>query len=99
MGINLPSLRSVLYGGLIAAAFSSCSIFDTSEKIPAYIHIDKIAFIPASASWQSPTSVKITDAWVYIDGQLVGAYELPCTFPVQCEGTHNILVEAGIKQN
>ena len=83
------------------AALSSCSIFDTKEQIPSYIHIDKITFVPGdtAVTAEGTGSTKITDAWVYIDEQLVGAYELPATFPVQYSGVHSVRVLGGIKQN
>ena len=84
------------------AALSSCSIFDTKEQIPSYIHIDKITFVPGSDTsyiGEGTTSTKITDAWVYVDEQLVGTYELPATFPVQYSGVHSVRVLGGIKQN
>jgi hypothetical protein len=39
------------------------------------------------------------DAWVYIDEQLIGCFELPVTFPVLQEGTHTLKVRGGIKVN
>src|SRR2546423_329586 len=89
----------ILFIFSVIALYSSCSLFDTSEKIPSYIHIDKVNFIPGDTSVQGTASVKISDAWVFIDDQLVGAYELPATFPVQYDGTHTIKVRGGVKMN
>lgn len=77
--------------------FSSCDFFDPQEKIPAYIHIENIGF--STTSEQGSSSSNITDAWVYVDDQLIGAFELPATFPVLFEGTHTIKVKPGIKLN
>ncbi len=76
---------------------TSCEVFDKDEKIPSYIHIDKFDF--TTTSEQGSSSNKITDAWVYIDDQVIGAFELPVTFPVLWEGTHTITVKPGIKLN
>lgn len=81
----------------IIVLFSSCEVFDKEEKIPAYIHIDKINF--TTTSEQGSNSNKITDAWVYIDDEIIGAFELPVTFPVLWEGSHTITVKPGIKLN
>ncbi|NTW33304.1 MAG: hypothetical protein HGB12_11900 [Bacteroidetes bacterium] len=78
--------------------FASCELINPEEQVPAYIHIDKID-LQITDSEQGSASQKITDAWVYIDDQLIGAFELPVTFPVLWSGTHTITVYAGIKVN
>jgi len=78
--------------------FSSCTAFEGEQTIPAYIHIDTILLTP-NPDVQGSNSNKITDAWVYIDDELVGTFEMPCTFPVLKTGKHNIKVLAGIKMN
>jgi len=78
--------------------FISCELINPEEQIPSYIHIDKID-LHITSTEQSSGSQKITDAWVYIDDQLIGAFELPATFPVLWNGTHTITVKPGIKVN
>lgn len=68
------------------------------ERIPSYIHIPKFNFISNYAT-QGSASHKITDAWIYINDNLVGAFEMPCTFPVLYEGEHSIKIYPGIKEN
>jgi len=80
---------------LICSFLISCD--KEKEPIPSYIHIDK--FILTTGSTEGSNSHKITDAWVYIDEQLIGAFELPVTFPVLYEGSHQIKIRAGIKIN
>ncbi|HEU4718870.1 MAG TPA: hypothetical protein VFU15_13595 [Bacteroidia bacterium] len=83
----------LLTGGIFLFLFSGCKVIDPAEEIPCYIHIDKITLLNNEPS-------KITDAWVFVDNQLIGAFELPCTFPVLVKsGDHDILVRAGIKMN
>jgi hypothetical protein len=79
------------------ALLSSCSLFDPTEPIPSYISIDKIDL--TTEPGQGTNSNKITDAWVYVDDQFVGCYELPCKFPVLFTGVHTVMVRAGIKVN
>ncbi|MGQ0828440.1 MAG: hypothetical protein ACT4ON_08595 [Bacteroidota bacterium] len=86
----------VLFASII---LSSCEIYNPSEPIPAYIHIDKIDLATSSDGSQGTNSHKITDAWVYIDEKLVGCFELPVTFPLLYEGTHLLMIKAGIKVN
>lgn len=73
----------------------SCELFNPTEQIPAYIHIDK--FNVTTLSSQGSNSSRITDAWVYIDDEPIGAFELPATIPVLYEGQHEITLMAGIK--
>lgn len=78
--------------------FAACKKLNPDEPIPSYIHIEKIS-LKTDVSKQGSNSAKISDAWVYIDDQLIGCFELPATFPVLYEGTHQIKVRAGIKVN
>jgi len=69
-----------------------------NDLVPAYIHIEKID-LSTVYEFDGTNSHKITDAWVYIDGDLQGVYELPATFPVLATGGHRITVRPGIKLN
>ena len=77
---------------LIVLVLSSCQKEDTVD-IPTYLKIDNIALDEGN------TTSNITDAWVYINGQLQGVYELPAKFPVLEQGNTDIKVYAGIKNN
>jgi len=80
-------------------AISSCSRFDPPVVVPAYGHIDSIHFsVPAdSANKQGSASALIPYAWVYLDNNPVGTFELPCTFPmIASNGMHNISIYPGI---
>ncbi len=86
---------------IIVSMISSCELYNPAEAIPAYIHIQKIGLSIAdtSSSGQGSKSSKISDAWVYVDEQLIGCFELPATIPVLFEGTHKIKIRPGIKVN
>jgi hypothetical protein len=73
--------------------FSSCEIINPEETIPSYLSIDTIRLEVTSGS----NSSKITDAWVYVDDQPIGAFELPAKFPVLVDGKHKLFIKAGIK--
>ncbi|NVO02504.1 MAG: hypothetical protein HXX09_07345 [Bacteroidetes bacterium] len=89
---------SLVFVTFFALLFSSCEVYNPEETIPSYIHIDKINLTTSTTPVdQGSNSSKITDAWVYIDDQSVGAFELPATFPVLYEGNHKITIKAGIK--
>lgn len=78
----------------IGLGFTSCEVINPEEDIPSYIYIDSIKL---NSSYNSPSS--ITDAWVYINDNINGVYELPATIPVLEGGPTNVKVFAGIKMN
>ena len=79
----------------IGLVLNSCK---EDEPIPAYIKIDAVD-LTTDQNTEGWNSQGIKDAWVYIDNNLVGAFELPAEFPVLEEGTHNISVGGGILLN
>ena len=91
-------LRHRSYFVVICALFVLLGSCSRKGDVPAYIHIDHID-LTTDAVTQGSNSARITDAWVYVDGQLIGTFELPATFPVLAEGTHEIKIRGGIKQS
>ena len=75
---------------LIVLILSSCQKEDTVD-IPTYLKIDNIVLDEGNT-----TSI-ITDAWVYVNDQLQGVYELPAKFPVLEEDIQTVRIKAGIK--
>ena len=62
------------------------------EPIPAYLSIQSIEV-------QGYMDQKITDAWVYADGQFLGAFPLPAEIPILAEGNVTISVFPGVKED
>ena len=81
---------------VFALSFASCKKFEGSQEIPAYIHIDSIT-VDCDYFVYGANTQKITDAWVYIDDQNIGCFELPSTFPILKKGPHKVSIYAGIK--
>ncbi|HHN48190.1 MAG TPA: hypothetical protein ENN08_04555 [Bacteroidales bacterium] len=88
--------RFFLPAFLFAILFIACDPND-EEGIPSYIQIEQIDLVTLPG--QGTASHNITDAWVYIDDKLIGAFELPVTFPVLKTGEQEVVVYAGIKIN
>lgn len=82
---------------LVVLGFAGCNVFDKPELIPSYIEVDE--FVLVTASDEGTTSHKIKDAWVFIDEEFVGAYELPARIPLIANGEHNVQVYPGIYKN
>ena len=76
----------------------SCQTIDRPEKAPSFIQIDDFQF-SISNNNQGTSSEKITDAWIYLNGNLEGAYELPATIPLHYEGIQELSIYPGIKRN
>ena len=81
----------------IVVLSTSCDKMNKSEAIPAFIKIDSIGV--STNSSQGTSSSNITEAWVYIDGQQQGIYDLPVVIPILEEGTHTVQVRGGIKRD
>ncbi len=79
---------------IIGLSFSSCEIINPEEDIPSYIHIDSIAL---NADYKAPYN--ISDAWLYVNGNLQGVFELPATIPVLAGGINGVQIAPGIKIN
>ena len=92
------TMRTTFFVSVIVLLLStSCDWINPSEEIPSYISIDSIAFSVIGS--QGTVDQDLIDAWVFIDGEKVGVYELPCTFPVLNSGDVDIQVFPGIKLN
>lgn len=83
---------------IVGIIFNSCSKDKYEAQIPTYISIDQFTLTTNYAT-EGTASDNITDAWVFINDDLVGVYELPCNFPVLKEGNVTVKVFAGIKDN
>lgn len=94
-GFQHYHMRLLFYSLILAIALSACNWINPSEEIPSYVRIDSISF--SATGTQGTASQSIVDAWVYIDGENAGVYELPCTFPVLKTGNCRIQVFPGIK--
>jgi hypothetical protein len=94
MNINVNVLNAFLISFI---GLSSCSLFDKTEPTPAWIRIEKIDLVDNPNTNEGSLSHDITDAWVYIDDNIVGVFELPADIPVLEEGEHKLLVGPGIK--
>ena len=66
--------------------------------MPSYLKIDSLGLETYYHEEGANTS-KITDAWVYINDNLIGVFELPAVVPVLKKGPQDIDVRCGIKLN
>ncbi|TXC82048.1 hypothetical protein [Luteibaculum oceani] len=93
-------MRPIYYILLIilsSTALVSCKL-DKEEPIPGFIRIDTLQN-DLNYSSQGTNRHNFTEAWVYIDGGLLGVYDLPALFPVLETGTRDVMIRPGIKRD
>ena len=88
----------LIFAFSILLSLTGCDLFNPKAENPAVIQIDKF-IINADSLTQGTNAQKITDAWIYLNDNLQGVYELPAKFPVIADGTYNLKVYPGIKVN
>ena len=93
----LPALLILILSFLLLVQ-TSCEKFSGDQTVPAYLSIDSI-YLQTDNGLQGTASQNITDAWVYVDDNLVGAFQMPARFPVLKEGKHNLTVIPGVKRD
>lgn len=68
-------------------------------EIPSFLRIDSIAVDSTSYDSTGSVSSKIKFAWVYVDENLQGVYQLPFRVPIIKDGTANLKIYAGVQEN
>lgn len=71
---------------------------ERKAQVPVYLRIDDFK-IETNFQQEGTASSKITTVWVEVNGNVVGAYELPIVAPVIANGPTNIRVIPGINLN
>lgn len=92
--INRHMKKCTFYFGLLAMLLmAGCK--DEAEQIPAYLRLEPFVVNESGgAAWQ-----KITEGWLYVNGEFLGAYTLPATVPVLAAGESEVIVFPGVKEN
>lgn len=98
MNLQLIKLCFWLFGSFIFTFSLSCSKDKHKVDVPSYMHIDNID-VSTDLITEGSASDNIIDAWVFVDDQLIGTYELPSTFPISSTGIHKIEIRAGIRKD
>ncbi len=78
------------------ATFSSCSLLDSDKPVPFFLDLkDPTVRTPDNTGFDTH---KITDVWVFADGQILGVFPLPAKVPVSVNNSDSeitILADAG----
>jgi hypothetical protein len=97
-GLRISTFILILFiAGCFITCFYSCDLVNPAERIPTFIQVDTFSF--SVLPGQGTSSTKITDVWVFDENSIVGAYEMPKTFPIIDSGSTRIIFSAGIWDN
>jgi len=77
---------------------NGCYKFEGDQTVPSYLTIDTMG-IKTYYPDEGSKSSAITDAWVYVNDNLVGVFELPAVLPVLHRGPNELQILSGIKLN
>jgi len=77
--------------------FASCEVINPAEDIPANITINSFEF--STEAGQGTSLANINDSWVYVNGELIGAFEMPTTVPILKSGTQILEIRPGVILN
>lgn len=68
---------------------------DKPEQIPAYLQLEPFIINEnGGAAWH-----EVTEGWLYVNDEFLGAYTLPATVPVLAEGESEVVLFPGVKEN
>lgn len=90
---------------IIVLVLFSCKKFKGSQEIPSYICVTPWSFTTNYIIYGAATHA-ITDAWLYVDGNLLGCYEIQShddgdyvMIPILEKGSHKLQIYPGVKMN
>lgn len=92
------TLRILLYSPVFLLPLIACNKKKLEAPTASYIKIDT-AEVHITSSQQGSANSKITDIWLYVDQQFKGAYPVGNIIPVVSNGSTDILIYPGIKNN
>ena len=81
----------------ILILFPSCEVINPDEDVPSSINISSFDF--EAGIGEGSSLAQITDSWVYVSGNLIGAFEMPTTIPVLTSGIQTIEIRPGVLLN
>lgn len=89
--------RTLLLGSLICL-LGACDLVNPEEDIPAYLHVQPFQ-LSVNPIGEGSASANITEAWLTVNGNFLGAYALPATIPILASGSAEVKLSPGIREN
>jgi hypothetical protein len=84
--------------GIALIFLVGCDKFEGDQTIPSYLKIDSVGFTTNNGI-QGTDNQNFVDAWIYVDDDIVGGFEMPFTIPVLSEGKHKLEIVPGVILN
>ncbi len=88
-------MKKYCFWAFFALSLNFLGCKDEAEQIPAYLEIKPFT-VNAEGGVNSQ---KITEAYVYVNREYLGAYSLPASVPVLAEGESLVYAYPGVKEN
>ncbi len=94
----MSRIKYIVFGVLFFAVHWSCGLTDRDMPVPYYLDLKDVqVFEPGSNTLGSQ---KITDIWVFADGQIQGVFPLPAKVPLKWEDKDSeIVIVPGIRKD
>lgn len=86
------------FSAFIIILLSSCNRDDLKATVPAYLSISDLNLITDYPT-EGTAHNKITTVWVEVNGEPIGAFDLPCLIPVIGEEEVEVEIIPGISMN
>lgn len=88
-------MKRWLLGAAMASLLISCK---EEAQVPVYIEIPEFEN-PTNYNQEGTGAQDFTTAWLQVNGEYVGAYEVPATVPVIASGNSEINIHPGVNLN
>src|SRR5688572_13194974 len=89
-------VKALIAAILLAFAMQSCNIINPAEKVPTFVRLDSIRVTTDSLVKTGTPSSKISSAWVYVNNDIVGVYDLPASIPLLIDANASVAIAPGI---
>lgn len=101
MSTSTLTTRMLFKNAVFALTISLLTGCVKNNPDPSWLYIDQWALVsnPNLSGTEGELTHNFSEAWVYINDQCVGAFELPVKIPILKSGTVNVKVYPGIKDN
>lgn len=84
--------RNLYFLLLLPILFAACNIINPKEATPTYLHLEPFVYSNPDSNVTGSSSHDIPSAWIYVNDQPVGTFDLPCTVPVIISKNSKVLI-------
>ena len=92
-------MRTLLWFLIPLLGLASCDLINPEEEVPAYLYIDEFTLGPNPNINHGSLSSRITNAYVFVGGDVLGLVSLPALLPVTLTGEQEVIIDPMIRDN